>query len=44
MHIVQEITSRLALRRQEERLLPSDIATRLQEKLVRTAPSSRRRD
>ncbi|ELR16367.1 Vacuolar sorting protein 9 (VPS9) domain containing protein [Acanthamoeba castellanii str. Neff] len=36
MHIVQEITSRLALRRQEDRLLTPDIATRLQEKLQQT--------
>lgn len=33
MHIVQEITSRLALRKKEERCLTPDIATRLQEKL-----------
>jgi len=36
MHIVQEITSRLALRRKEDRLLTPDIATRLQEKLQKT--------
>jgi len=34
MHIVQEITSRLVLRRQEERFLTPDIATRLQERLM----------